>query len=93
MRVFQAVFVFVMTDLGATKFGDYWFPQWADALGWMMGASTLAPFVIFAVVHLLRKPKVSGDKLSGRVGIKAVSMSIKQHAGIAIKHQSNSRKR
>lgn len=55
----QAVFVFVMTDLGATKFGDYIFPEWADAMGWMMGASTLAPLVIFAVIHLLRKPKVS----------------------------------
>lgn len=55
----QAVFAFVMTDLGATKFGDYIFPQWADSMGWMMGASTLAPFVIFVVVNLIRQPKVN----------------------------------
>lgn len=52
------MFVFILTDLGATKFGDYIFPQWADSLGWMMGASTLAPFVVFVAMHLIRKPKV-----------------------------------
>lgn len=54
----KAVFAFILTDLGNTKFGDYIFPPWADSLGWMMGASTLAPFVVAVVVHLIRQPKV-----------------------------------
>ncbi|KAL5291317.1 hypothetical protein ACFFRR_010613 [Megaselia abdita] len=46
------VFIFTMTDLGQTQFGDYIFPAWADALGWMMGACTLIPFPIFTIYQL-----------------------------------------
>jgi solute carrier family 6 amino acid transporter-like protein 5/7/9/14 len=47
-----AVFVFILTDLGATEFRDYVFPVWADILGWMFGLATLVPFVVFAVIQL-----------------------------------------
>lgn len=40
----QAVFAFQMTVVEPTKFGEYVFPDWADALGWLVGASTLMPF-------------------------------------------------
>ncbi|XP_037036283.1 sodium- and chloride-dependent GABA transporter 2-like [Bradysia coprophila] len=49
-----AVFVFVMTDIGPTEFGEYEFPRWADSLGWLMGASTLAPFVFFLIYNLIK---------------------------------------
>jgi Sodium:neurotransmitter symporter family len=48
------VFIFILTDLGATEFRGYVFPWWADVIGWMFGLSTLLPFVIFAVVLLIR---------------------------------------
>lgn len=58
MKKKQAVFVFVMTAIGPTEFGDYVFPYWADLLGWLMGASTLVPF--FAVLtYRLIKERVS----------------------------------
>uniref|UniRef100_T1GSD5 Uncharacterized protein n=1 Tax=Megaselia scalaris TaxID=36166 RepID=T1GSD5_MEGSC len=46
------VFIFTMTDIGQTQFGDYVFPVWADSLGWMMGACTLIPFPIFTIYQL-----------------------------------------
>lgn len=48
-----------MTDLGPTEFGTYIFPAWADALGWLMGASTLAPFIFFLIYRLIKEPMVS----------------------------------
>lgn len=49
-----AVFVFILTDLGATEFRDYVFPLWADIIGWMFGLATLVPFVVFAVVEVAK---------------------------------------
>lgn len=48
----QAVFVFVMTGIKPTQFDEYIFPKWADVLGWMVGASTLLPFVCFVIYGL-----------------------------------------
>lgn len=45
-----------MTDIGATEFAGYEFPKWADSLGWLIGASTLAPFVFFLIYHLIKGP-------------------------------------
>lgn len=45
-----------MTDIGPTEFAGYEFPRWADSLGWLMGASTLAPFVFFLIYHLIKGP-------------------------------------
>lgn len=43
-----------MLNIGATEFHHYVFPQWADSLGWMVGASTLLPFAILIAYHLLK---------------------------------------
>lgn len=49
-----------MTDIGPTRFGEhYLFPKWADSLGWMIGTSTLAPFVFFAFYHYFIRGLVS----------------------------------
>lgn len=50
----QAVFVFVMSGIKPTQFDDYIFPEWADILGWMVGASTLLPFVCFIIYRLVK---------------------------------------
>ena len=48
------VFIFILTDLGSTEFRDYVFPPWADILGWMFGLATLVPFIIFAVIEVIK---------------------------------------
>ncbi|XP_063912712.1 sodium- and chloride-dependent glycine transporter 2-like isoform X2 [Zophobas morio] len=49
------VFVFQMATFTAASYENYVFPLWADSLGWMMGLSTLAPFVIFVVMVLWKR--------------------------------------
>jgi SNF family Na+-dependent transporter len=48
------VFIFILTDLGSTEFHGYVFPAWADILGWMFGLATLVPFVVFAIVQVVK---------------------------------------
>jgi solute carrier family 6 amino acid transporter-like protein 5/7/9/14 len=55
------VFVFQMSTFTPASYEDYLFPLWADSLGWMMGLSTLAPFVIFAAVVLWRRQYTGWD--------------------------------
>jgi SNF family Na+-dependent transporter len=49
-----AIFIFILTDLSATKFGDYVFPWWADVLGYLFGLATLVPFVVFAIIQIVK---------------------------------------
>lgn len=49
-----AIFIFILTDLSATKFGDYVFPWWADVLGYLFGLATLVPFVVFAILQIVK---------------------------------------
>lgn len=46
--------MFVMTGIKPTQFDEYIFPEWADIMGWMVGASTLLPFVCFIIYRLSR---------------------------------------
>lgn len=46
--------MFVLKDTPHASFEDYIFPGWADALGWLVGASTLVPFVIGLAYHLIK---------------------------------------
>lgn len=52
-----AIFIFVLTDLGSTEFRGYVFPVWADLIGWMLGLSTLLPFVVFAILEMVKNKK------------------------------------
>lgn len=49
-----AVFIFILTDLGATEFRGYIFPWWADVFGWLVGLSTFIPFIVFAIIQLVK---------------------------------------
>jgi hypothetical protein len=52
------VFIFTLTDIGTTEYGDYLFPPWADTLGWLIGTATLVPMVYYATKRLINgKPK------------------------------------
>lgn len=41
-----------MANIGPTEFGDYVFPIWADLLGWLIGACTLLPFILFSFYEI-----------------------------------------
>jgi hypothetical protein len=45
------IFVFILTGAKQTQFREYVFPLWADVLGWLFGASTLVPFIVFAILQ------------------------------------------
>jgi hypothetical protein len=49
-----AIHIFILVGIGPTQFRGYVFPWWADAIGWMLGSATLAPFVIFAVSEIIK---------------------------------------
>ncbi|KAG5680363.1 hypothetical protein PVAND_009872 [Polypedilum vanderplanki] len=48
------VFIFILTGIGPTQFRGYIFPVWADVLGWLFGTATLVPFVVFAIIELIK---------------------------------------
>lgn len=50
-----AVFIFLLTDIGATELRGHVFPVWADVIGWMFGLATLVPFFVFAIMQLFNK--------------------------------------
>lgn len=51
-----------MSTFTSATFGDYKFPPWGDALGWLMGLATLIPMPIFAVFKLWSNKYVSDPK-------------------------------
>lgn len=54
--------MFVLATTAPTNLGGYLFPAWADSLGWLVGTSTLTPFVIGVAYHLI-KGDVSSHQL------------------------------
>lgn len=48
-----------MTDITPTEYNGYKFPWWADLLGWLMGASTLAPFLVGIIYRYFKDKPVS----------------------------------
>ncbi|XP_032680610.1 sodium- and chloride-dependent glycine transporter 2-like isoform X2 [Odontomachus brunneus] len=47
-----SIFVYQTSTYTVATYGSYKFPQWADAIGILIGLSTLAPMPIFFVVKL-----------------------------------------
>ncbi|XP_066255367.1 sodium- and chloride-dependent glycine transporter 1-like [Euwallacea similis] len=56
------IFVFQMVYYSPASYEDYVFPLWADAIGWMIGISTLLPFFILGF-HVILKRKYIGMEL------------------------------
>lgn len=50
-----SVFIFILTDLGATEFRAYTFPYWADIIGWMFGLMTLIPMFLFGGIEIFKR--------------------------------------
>lgn len=50
-----AVFIFILTDIGATEFRGHVFPMFADVLGWIFGLATLLPFFVSATIQLTKR--------------------------------------
>lgn len=78
---FQGVFIFTMINFTPASLNNYTFPVWADALGWLMGLSTLAPLPIFALIVLCWSKYVrTTTSLTGKnlIGIFSVWMGFNQ---------------
>lgn len=58
----QAIFIYTMTDITPTEYNGYVFPWWADMLGWMMGASTLLPFLVGIAYRYFKDKPVSEEE-------------------------------
>jgi hypothetical protein len=49
-----AIFIFILTGIEPTQFRGYVFPVWADVLGWLLGFATLVPFIVFAIIQIIK---------------------------------------
>lgn len=45
------IFVFILAGAKPIQFRDYVFPLWADVLGWLFGAVTLVPLLVFGILE------------------------------------------
>jgi len=50
----QFLFVFSAVDHSPVSLGDYVYPRWADSLGWLMFAITVAMIPLAAVIQTLK---------------------------------------
>lgn len=48
-----------MVTFSLAYYEEYTFPEWADALGWLIGLTTLAPMPVFALYVWRTKQAVS----------------------------------
>lgn len=51
----QFIFVFTFVDYERSTYGDYVFPVWADALGWILACLVIVPIVITALYRLYKE--------------------------------------
>ncbi|KAL1493417.1 hypothetical protein ABEB36_011477 [Hypothenemus hampei] len=56
------IFVFQMVDYSPASYEGYVFPPGADAIGWLIGISTLVPFFVLAI-HVIWKREYTGFAL------------------------------
>ena len=49
---FQAIFIFTFVDYESSTYGDYLYPVWADAIGWLLAVVVISPIFIFFFIML-----------------------------------------
>lgn len=52
----QAVFVYQIYTYELPQYGEYTFPGWANAIGILIGLSTLAPMLFFFIRRVWKGP-------------------------------------
>ncbi len=52
----QAILVFSFVMYKPAKYGDYYYPLWADALGWGLALISILPIPIVAAYKLIMAP-------------------------------------
>ena len=50
----QFILLFGWIDYSPARYGDYYFPPWADALGWLMTISSVIWIPVFMIVLFCR---------------------------------------
>ncbi|XP_077863914.1 sodium- and chloride-dependent glycine transporter 1-like [Saccoglossus kowalevskii] len=51
------ILIFSFVSYTPCSYGDYVYPAWAEALGWVMVMSSLVAIPVYAIYHLIRKQK------------------------------------
>ncbi|ESO89894.1 hypothetical protein LOTGIDRAFT_124265, partial [Lottia gigantea] len=49
------IFIFTWVDYEASKYGDYTYPPWADAIGWIMAFGSVMAIPIFMMIKIGRE--------------------------------------
>lgn len=55
--VLQAIMFFTWIDFKPSTYGDYKYPAWADAMGWMMTMTSVLAIPIVMLIQIFRADK------------------------------------
>ncbi|CAH1796728.1 unnamed protein product [Owenia fusiformis] len=51
-----AILIFTWIDFKQTNYADYWFPPWADVMGWMLAFTSVIPIPLVAIIKVCLHP-------------------------------------
>ncbi|XP_071951062.1 sodium- and chloride-dependent glycine transporter 1-like [Antedon mediterranea] len=92
------VIIFTFVSYNPAKYGeDYVFPAWAEALGWLMTASSILPVIIYAAIYLFQEKGPVMERLKNSMKHKSLwGPALAQHrkeAGYHILEQEEAENR
>ena len=67
MCYFQFILLFAWVDYSPVKYGDHMYPDWADALGWLLAISSVT-FIPLVMIRKIYKE----DKSRSILGVRNV---------------------
>ena len=60
--LFQFIFIFMFVDYRPSTYGDYEYPGWADAMGWLMAAFSLI-FIPIGMIYKINRERDGANLL------------------------------
>ncbi|XP_034255011.1 sodium-dependent proline transporter-like isoform X1 [Thrips palmi] len=61
--ILSVIFIYSLVDYKPLKYEDYDYPDWADALGWMLALASMIQIPFWAVVQVARQKGTLKEKL------------------------------
>lgn len=77
------IFVFTFVDYEASTYGDYLFPGWADAIGWIMAVVVISPIFITIFYKIWKED--DEDSIVGK--LKTLMMPTREWGPYLVKHR------
>ena len=68
---FQFILLFALIDYSPVKYGDYDYPKWADALGWLLAIASVICIPIVMIRKLYKE-----DDSSSLLGVNTIYISL-----------------